>query len=316
MRVLVAAREGLQIEERPKPVVAADQILVEVASSSVNRADLLQAAGHYPAPPGWPPDVLGLEFAGTVVETGPGAVSAKAGDRVFGIVGGGGHATHLVTRADLCVPVPTDLDLVTAGAAPEVFITAHDALVARAAVRPGERVLIHGVGSGVGTAAVQVARLLGASTVGTSRTRAKLERAAELGLEDGVIASDVMAQEIGEVDVVIDLVGGDYIRTDVAVCRPAGRIVLVGLLAGASTQMDLGAVLRKRLAMVGTTLRARPEHLKTAATTAFAREVAPLLGRELEIVVDRVFGFDDAPAAYEYMATSGNFGNIVLSMKE
>ena len=167
--------------------------------------------------------------------------------------------------------------MLNAGGIPEAFITAHDALVTQGDLRPGERVLIHGVGSGVGTAAVQVARLLGATTVGTSRTEAKLRRAEELGLDQGVLASETMADEIGEVDVVIDLIGGDYIATDVEVCRLRGRIVIVGLLAGARAILDLGAVRSKRLTIRGTTLRVRPDYERALAARAFEREVLPSL---------------------------------------
>jgi NADPH:quinone reductase len=301
------------LQERPTPRPEADQVLVEVTSAGLNRADALQARGRYPAPPGWPSDVPGLEFAGTVAGTGGGVHSLREGDRVFGIVGGGAHATHLITTEDLCSKVPDELDLVTAGGAPEIFITAHDALVARAGLRPGERVLIHGVGSGVGTAAVQVARALGASTVGTSRTADKLERVSELGLDRGVLANEAMADDIGEVDVVIDLVGGDYLHTNVAVCRPLGRIVVVGLLAGTKATLDLGAVWAKRLTIRGTTLRARPDHEKVAAVRAFEGEIVPLLaGGDLRVVVDDVFALEDAKVAYEHMMSNEGYGKTII----
>ena len=313
MRALVIADGELRVEERPTPAPEADQILVEVAAAGLNRADLLQARGAYAAPPGWPADVPGLEFAGTVAAAGPRVTSLARGDRVFGIVGGGGHASHLITREDLCARVPAGLELGIAGGAPEAFLTAHDALVTQAGVRPGERVLIHGVGSGVGTAAVQVARALGATTVGTSRTPAKLERARSLGLGAGVAAGASMAEEIGEVDVVIDLVGGDYLETDVAVCRRRGRVIIVGLLAGAKAKLNLGAVWTKRLTLRGTTLRGRPDYEKALATRAFEREVVPLLGSgELEIVVDRTFSLDDAPKAYDHMASNLGYGKTII----
>jgi NADPH:quinone reductase-like Zn-dependent oxidoreductase len=238
------------------------------------------------------------------------------GDRVLGIVGGGAHATHLITREDLCSPVPVDLDLLTAGGVPEAFITAHDALVTQGDLRPGQRVLIHAVGSGVGTAAVQVARLLGATTVGTSRTEDKLRRAAELGLDQGVVASETMAGEIGEVDLVIDLLGGDYVATDVEVCRSRGTIVVVGLLAGGQTSLDLVAVWAKRLTIRGTALRARANYEKALAARAFEREVLPSLERgDAQVVVDKVFMLDDAPAAYEYMLTNEGYGKTIIDCR-
>ena len=315
MRALIIADGELRVEERATPTPEGDQVLVEVAAAGLNRADLLQVRGAHPAPPGWPADILGMEFAGTVAATGSGVTSFSEGERVFGIVGGGGHATHLITRQDLCARVPEGLDLVAAGGAPEIFITAHDALVTKGGLRPGERVLIHGVGSGVGTAAVQVARALGASTVGTSRTPDKLERTTTLGLDRGVLASDAMADDIGEVDVVIDLIGGDYLATDVEVCRTGGRIVIVGLLAGSEATLNLGALMRKRLTVRGTTLRARPDHEKIMATRAFEREVAPLLGSgALEVVRDKTFTLDEARSAYEHMATNKGYGKTIIEM--
>jgi NADPH2:quinone reductase len=316
VRALVISDGELRIEERPTPAPEADQVLVEVTAAGLNRADLIQLRGLYPAPPGWPPDIPGLEFAGTVVGTGAGVKALREGDRVFGIVGGGAHATHLLTQEDLCSPVPDELDLLNAGGIPEAFITAHDALVTQGDLRPGERVLIHGVGSGVGTAAVQVARLLGATTVGTSRTEAKLRRAEELGLDQGVLASETMSDEIGEVDVVIDLIGGDYVVTDVKVCRLRGRIVIVGLLAGARTTVDLGAVWSKRLTIRGTSLRARPNYEKALAARAFEREVLPSLGRgDTRVVVDNVFLLDDSRKAYEYMLSNEGFGKTIIDCK-
>ena len=289
-------------------------MLVEVSGSGVNRADLLQKMGRYPAPKGWPEDVPGLEHAGTVTAVGDGVRSLQAGDRVFGIVGGGGHASHVLTTESLCAEIPEGLDPVRAGGIPEAYITAHDALFERARLRPGERVLIHGVGSGVGLAALQIAWAAGATTVGTSRTLRKLEQAARLGLDEGVLGDDDMASRIGEVDVVIDLIGGDYLEVDVGVCRTAGRIVIVGLVAGASARLDMGAVLSKRLQVTGTVLRSRPEHAKGAAVAAFGREIVPLFERGvLDLVVDRVVGLEEAEDAYAAMASNETFGRIILA---
>ena len=316
MRALVITDGELRIEERPTPAPEADQVLVEVTGAGLNRADTLQARGLYPAPRGWPPDIPGLEFAGTVAGTGRGVKALREGDKVFGIVGGGAHATHLITKEELCSPVPDELDMLNAGGIPEAFITAHDALVTQADLRPGERVLIHGVGSGVGTAAVQVARLLGATTVGTSRTNAKLRRAEELGLDQGVFASETMGDEIGEVDVVIDLIGGDYIATDVEVCSVNGRIVIVGLLGGARGVVDLGAVHSKRLTIRGTRLRVRPDYERALAARAFEREVLPSLQRgDAQVVVDNFFLLDDARQAYEYMLSNEGFGKTIIDCR-
>ncbi|MGH2819421.1 MAG: zinc-binding dehydrogenase [Actinomycetota bacterium] len=288
-------------------------MLVEVAGAGVNRADLLQRMGRYAAPPGWPQDVPGLEFSGIVVEAGPSAIARKPGDRVFGISGGGAQAAHLAIPESLCVPAPEGMDLVEAGGIPEVFVTAHDAMLVQAGLRPGERVLIHGVGSGVGTAAVQLAHAIGAVTVGTSRTPAKLERAKELGLDEGVLSGDGMAERIGEVDVVIELVGGGYLETDLRVCRTGGRIVIVGLLAGPTAELDMATLMNKRLSVRGTTLRLRPDHLKAAALERFAREVVPLFGRGLlRTVVEAVMPLDEGQDAYDLVASDRTFGKVIL----
>jgi len=314
VKALVIADGSLSLEERPTPEPAADQVVVEVAGAGVNRADLLQVRGAYPAPPGWPEDVPGLEFSGTVAARGPGCRWIGDGDKVFGIAGGGAHATHLLVQESLCAPLPDGLDPVTTGGIPEVFVTAFDALVTQAHLKPGERVLIHGAGSGVGTAALQIVRAIGASSVGTARTPGKLERARELGLDAGVVASDDMAGAIGEVDVVLDLVGGDYLSIDTAVCRPRGRILIVGLLAGAEARLDMGSVLRKRLTVFGTVLRSRPEHEKAAAMADFARSVVPLLadGR-LRPVIERIVPLDRAQEAYSFLHLNSTFGKVVLS---
>ena len=316
MRALVVDDNKLRVEERPTPAPGGDQVLVKVTSAGLNRADTFQARGTYAAPPGWPPDIPGLEFAGVVAAAGRAVKSLNEGDRVFGIVGGGAHATHLITKEDLCSVVPDELDLVVAGGAPEAFITAHDALVAQGGLRPGERVLIHGVGSGVGTAAVQVARALGATTIGTSRTRDKLRRAAELGLDKGVLANEDMADEIGEVDLVIDLIGGDYLATDVRVCRLRGRIVIVGLLGGSEATLDMAAVLSKGLTVGGRLLRSRPDFEKAIAIRAFEREVIPLLGDgRARVIHDRFFMLTDATSAYEYMMSNKGYGKTIIDCR-
>jgi NADPH2:quinone reductase len=309
-------RDGrVGVEERELPDVAGDRVLVEVTSSGVNRADLLQLRGMHPAPPGWPADIPGLEFSGVVAAAGDGVVSVAKGDEIFGIIGGGAHATHLVTPEALCVPLPEGLDPVEAGGVPEVFMTAYDALVTRGRLASGERVLINGAGSGVGTAAVQIARALGARTVGTARTADKLERAQELGLDDAIVAGEDMSRGIGEVDVVIELVGGHYLETDVVVCRSGGRIVVVGLLAGSSVDLDLRALMRKRLTLVGTVLRNRPEWEKAELSARFSKHVAPLFtSGALRPVVDRTVDLERVPEAYEALGSNRTFGKIVLTM--
>ncbi len=295
---------------------------MRVHGAGLNRADLVQRAGFYQAPPGSPADIPGLEFAGEVVAHGDGVTAPALGARVFGIVGGGGQAELLAVPASQCTAVPDSIDLVTAGGVPEVFVTAHDALVTQAAMQPGEVVLIHAVGSGVGTAALQLGRATGCTIVGTARTAEKLDQARALGLDHAVLAARELdpaalaadiTDAVGPVDVVLELVGGDYLVTDLAVTGLRGRIVLVGMMAGSRTQVDLGALLMRRIRVFGTTLRARSIEEKAAATDAFTRDVVPLLaGGDIVPVVTRTLPLADGPAAYELLASDTVFGGIVL----
>lgn len=325
MRAVVARDGEVAVKERPAPEPVADQVLVRVHGAGLNRADLLQKAGGYPAPPGAPPDIPGLEFAGVVEATGPGVHTLHEGDRVFGITGGGGQAEYVLTTEAQVARVPEALDLVDAGGVPEAFVTAHDALFTQAGLHPGETVLVHAVGSGVGTAALQLARCLGATVVGTARTPEKLDRCAELGLHHGVLAPrdldpDALAAAVreaaGDVHVVLDLVGGPYFAADLAAVAPRGRIVLVGTLAGVTAQADLLALMVKRLEVRGTVLRSRPPHEKAAATHAFAGHVLPLLASgAVRPVVEAVLPLDEAVKAYDLLASDTTFGKVILDCR-
>ncbi len=309
--------EVLQLQERPTPEPVADQIRVRVHATALNRADLLQRIGRYPAPFGTPQDIPGLEFAGTVDAVGPLVETLRPGDRVFGIVGGGAYAEYLITTERMAVRVPTNLDWVQAAAVPEVFMTAHDALM-QARLVSGERVLIHAVGSGVGTAAVQLVRATGGIGYGTARSADKLTAARELGL-DVALPADGWAAALGQssaqagVDVILDFIGSAYLTDNLKSLSMRGRLILIGLMGGASAEIDLSMVQRKRLQITGTVLRARPLEEKIAVTQAFARQVVPLLERgSARPVVDRVFDLQDAAAAQRYMEQNANFGKIVL----
>lgn len=305
------------------------EVRVRVFGAGCNRADLLQRAGRYPAPPGVPADVPGLEFAGEVDATGPGVDALQPGAPVFGIASGGAQAELVVVPAVQCAVVPDGLDLVEMGGVPEVFVTAHDALVTQAQLRPGEWVAVHAVGSGVGTAAVQLVRALGGRTVGTARTAGKLERCRALGMDAGVVPAtidgaldvDALAAEIvaatgGGAHVTLDLVGGRYVEVDVAAAAPLGRIVLVGALAGGRAELSVVAVMGKRLRIHGTVLRARSAEEKGEAVAAFARDVVPLLAsREVRPVVERVLPLEEAAAAYELLASDTTFGKVVLDCR-
>ena len=268
----------------------------------LNRADLLQTSGNYPAPAGVPADIPGLEYAGEVDALGPDVTGPlKVGDRVFGIVAGGAQAEYLVTHERMAVPIPADLDFVSAAAVPEVFLTAHDALITQGQISPGEPVLIHAVGSGVGTAAVQVAHVMGCTVFGTSRTAAKLERARPLGLDVAINTSEedfvrvIRQQTSGAgVQVVLDLLGAGVLAGNLKALATQGRLVLVGLIGGGRAGLDLGLLSSKRLTVVATTLRARPLEEKIAATRLFARQVVPWLERRVvRPVVDAVFPWEE-----------------------
>ena len=326
MRAAVITRPGgpdvLELLDVPRPLPREGEVLVRVHATALNRADIMQRQGRYPAPPGAPSHIPGLEIAGEVVEVGASATAWRAGDRVFGIVGGGGNAEFVVTGEQELARIPMRLSWDEAAAIPEVFITAHDALVTLARVRAGERVLVHAVGSGVGLAAIQLARAFGAIPYGTARTPQKIERAREFGLEDGcVVTGDPRAiveqtrrwSDGKGIDVVLDLVGGPYLPASVECTSQLGRIILIGLLAGRSATVDLGIVLSRRILIRGTTLRSRPAREKAEATQAFARDVLPLLeAGTVRAVIERVFDLEQIREAHELIESNETFGKVVL----
>jgi NADPH:quinone reductase len=315
--------DALHIEERPVPAVDRDAVLVRVHTSAINRADLLQRAGRYPAPPGVPADIPGLEFAGEVVARGDAVTTIAIGDRVCGLVGGGAHAEYLVTHHAAVARVPDAVSWDTAGASPEVFITAWDAMVTQAGLQPGESVLVHAVGSGVGLAAVQIARLLGCPVFGTARGPAKLDAATDAGMtagcqpaEPGWIATAVKSWTGGRgVDVVVDLVGGSYTAESLPAMAPRGRLMLIGALAGASATMDLRQILGKRLTIRGTVLRSRPLEERIAVTREFERAVLPRLASgEFSPRIDARFGLDDISAAHALVESNQTIGKVALQL--
>lgn len=325
MKAVVITGKGgvdvLEILDVPMPDPRGAEVRVKVRACALNRADLMQCRGGYPAPPGAPVDIPGLEFAGEIDATGPNCLGPlKPGDRVFGIVGGGGQAEYLVTHERLAVPVPENLDWEHAAAVPEVFLTAFDALENRGGLKPGESVLVHAAGSGVGTAAVQIAHAMGCQVFGTSRTPEKLAAAVALGLELGIVSTEenfaevVLRETRGEgVSVVLDLLGAPALSDNLRVVAPLGRIVVVGLLGGNTGTIDLSALLRKRVTIVGTTLRARPLEEKIAVTRQFAARVVPWLARGLvRPIVDRVFPIAEVRSAQERLESNLGFGKIVL----
>jgi putative PIG3 family NAD(P)H quinone oxidoreductase len=321
MRAIAITRPGgpdvLALVDRPRPEPSRGEVRVRVRATAINRADLLQRMGAYPAPADAPPDIPGLELAGEVEALGPGVERLAIGDRVFGLVGGGSYAEAVVSHERALAKIPDGLSFEQAAAVPEAFITAHDAIVGQAGLRGGETMLVHAVGSGVGTAAAQLGRALGVFVIGTARTADKLERARPLGMSAGVVPdghkfADAVRRH-GEPSVVLELVGGPYLDEDIRTVPVLGRIVLVGLLAGARTEIDLSGILRKRIRVLGTVLRARPLEEKIAAMRSFEAHVVPLFQRGLlEPVIDTVMDLDAAAAAHERMASNVGFGKIIL----
>jgi putative PIG3 family NAD(P)H quinone oxidoreductase len=327
MRAIVVTEPGgpevLKVQDIPEPECGPDDVLVDVKATALNRADLAQRRGRYPAPVGIRQDVPGLEMAGVVASVGNRVTDVRVGDRVCGLLGGGGYAERVATHSRMVIPIPSDMTFAQAASIPEVFFTAYDALVGQAGLQLGESVLIHAVGSGVGTAAVQLARTIGAFSYGTAGSGQKLKKAEALGLDVGInyreqdFAAVVREHTGGRgVDVVLDVIGATYWDSNVASLSTLGRLVLVATMGGTKHEVNLSALMGKRLRVFGTVLRARPIEEKISLTQEFRRHVMPLfLTRQLEPVVDCVFPFEDAPKAHQYMEENLNFGKIVLSLE-
>ena len=305
-------REVMRLEDRPDPAPGSDEVLVAVRFAGINAADLAQRAGSYPAPPGAPQDVPGLEVAGVVVAAGDGVRDISEGDRVFGLVGGGGLADRVVAHERHVTPVPAELSDEDAAAVPEAFVTAHDALVARGGLRLGDVLLVNGANGGVGSAGVQIGVTVGARVFASARSAH--EQLAALGAEP-VSPDDALAsvRAAGGADVVLELVGAPNLAGDLEALATLGRIVVVGTGAGAEAGLSLRMLMGKRAAVHGTVLRARPLEEKAAAVQRFAHELVPQLAAgRLRALVDRVFPAEDAADAFDYMAGSGKFGKVLL----
>jgi putative PIG3 family NAD(P)H quinone oxidoreductase len=317
--------EGLEVREVERPAEASyDRVLVRVRAAALNRADILQRMGRYPAPPGVVQDIPGLEFAGEIEETGSDVRSLTKGQRVFGITAGGAQAEYLLAPESTLVEIPSNLDWAEAAAVPEAFITAHDALFTQARLEPGERVVAHAAGSGVGLAAIQLARACGAIVFGTSRTAEKLDRARGFGLDEAIAVGDdpmLFARAVREwsggegANVILDLVGGSYLAANLDALAMKGRLMLIGTTAGASAALDFGIAMRKRLQIIGTVLRPRSTEEKAQATRLFAAHVLPLLQSEtVRPVIDKVYRMDEVREAHERMESNASFGKIVLKV--
>jgi putative PIG3 family NAD(P)H quinone oxidoreductase len=327
MRALVmpspggSAKGELSPAERAPPELPPGFIRVRVRAAGLNRADLLQARGLYPAPPGFPADIPGLEYAGEVLELGEGVRRFRPGDRVMGITAGGAFAAQVCVPQDAALPVPSFMSFVEAAALPEAYLTAFDALVLQGGLQRGESALILSAASGVGTAAVQIAREWGAISIGTSRSMDKVGRLKELGLthalevrEPGELVEKIKAVSPRGIDVAIDLLGGPYALPVLKSMAPRGRVLQVGLLAGGQASVELNVLMYKRLRWMGTVLRSRPWEEKAILTRAAEAQLLPLWEQgRAKPVVDTVFPFGEVSRAFDRMAAGHHFGKIVLS---
>lgn len=325
MRAVVITRPGgpevLEIQDVETPEPVGDQVRVRVRASGINRADLLQRVGGYPAPAGSPSNIPGLEFAGEVDAVGPLVQMWKPGQRVMGLAGGGAQAQYIVVHEGMLVEIPPNLDFEQAAGIPEVFMTAHDALFTQAGLQMGERLLIHAAGSGVGTAAIQLARTAGATTFGTSRTPDKLEHAKALGLDVG-LSNQNFAEAVnrltggGGVHVIIDFIGAPYIEQNLQALAVWGRMVFLATMGGMQGNVNLGMLMSKRISMRGVTLRTRTLEEKLAVTRRFATSVVPLLANgKVKPVIDHVYAFDEIREAHREMGGNKNFGKLVVRVE-
>jgi putative PIG3 family NAD(P)H quinone oxidoreductase len=310
MRAVIAEDGDLRVEERPDPVPCKGEVLVAVHAAGVNGADIHQRKGRYPAPPGSPQDIPGLELAGEVVELGEGALRFAVGDRVMAVVGGGGQAELAVLHERAAMPVPDGLGWPEAGGVPEVFTTAHDAIFTQAGLQAGERLLVHGAAGGVGTAAVQLGRAAGARVVATVRNEALRGEVAKLGAT--AIAPDGF-DEHGPFDVVLELVGSPNMERNLGALALRGRIVVIGIGAGAKAELNLGLLMGKRGRIQASTLRPRPLEEKAEAMREVERHVLPLLeSGAIRVPVAATYPLDQAVDAYARFEEGGKLGKIVL----
>ena len=328
MRAAVISEPGdpdvFEIRELPNPEPGPEEILVAVHASALNRADLMQRRGGYPAPPGIRGDVPGLEMAGVVEAIGERVTAWQVGDRVMALLGGAGYASKVTVHERQVMAVPDNLSFDEAAAIPEVYLTAFDALFQHCELLPGESVLVHAAGSGVGTAATQLASVSGCRVYGTAGSEDKLARAADLGLDVGVNYHEsdfaaVIAEDTGGagVNVILDVIGAPYWERNLASLAVRGRLVLVGTMGGGRLETNLGLLMGKRLRVHGTVLRARPLEEKAALTQIFARRhLGHFASGELVSVVDRVYPLDEVAEAHRHMESNANFGKIVLHIAD
>jgi NADPH:quinone reductase len=311
MRAVTIVDKRVEVREHPDPEPGTGEVLVRVRAAGLNSADLMQVQGFYPAPPGSPQDIPGMELAGEVVAIGPKVTRFDAGDRVAAIVGGGAQAELAVVHERMAMPAPDALSWPEAGGFPEVFLTAHDALFTQGQLAVGERVLVHGAAGGVGTAGVQLARAAGARVTASVRNPDLRDAVQSIGAER-VVAHDDFAPH-GPYDVVLELVGAVNMPANLDALATGGRVVVIGVGAGANADVNLLTLMGKRARISGSTLRARPLEEKAVVTRRAEAHVLPLLEQgRVRVLVEEAFPLDDAPAAYARFAQGGKLGKVVL----
>ena len=313
--------EMFEIQTLPDPVPGPDEVWVEIKATALNRADLAQRHGNYPAPVGIRDDIPGLEMAGIIIGVGERVVGWEEGDRVMALLGGMGYATHIAVHERMLMPVPEGLSFEEAAGIPEVYLTAYDAMHLQCELVMGEVALIHAAGSGVGTAAVQLAAAQSCLTFGTAGSDSKLEKAKGLGLDVGFNYNSQNFREVvmevtggNGADVILDVIGAPYWDDNVRSLATLGRLVLVGAMGGGTLdQAKLGALGNKRAIVRGTRLRSRTFEEKATVVQGFAKRILPLFARgKLQSIVDHVFPLNEVAAAHSYMETNVNFGKIIL----
>lgn len=313
--------EVLQLQRRSKPLCAESQILVAIKATAINRADTLQRKGKYPAPVDVVQDVLGLEYAGVVELVGGNVDGFKSGDRVFGLAPAGTYQDYIAVEGSTVMHLPSNISYVEGAAIPEAYITAYDAICLQADLKADETLLVSAAASGVGIAAAQIAKALKVKAIGTVRQKAKAERIKHLfdhvlTIEGGQFADAVNAISPSGINVALELVGGNYVEEDLKCVGRLGRIMLVGLLAGAKCELNLAALLTKRITLRGTSLRSRTVDEKANVTRAFEANILPhFVSGAIKPIIEKVFPLEEAAAAHALMEADQNIGKIVLNLE-
>jgi NADPH:quinone reductase-like Zn-dependent oxidoreductase len=311
MRVVQIANQELSVVERDTPTPFGNDVVIDVRAAGLNAADLLQRRGFYPAPAGWPVDVPGLECAGVISAVGPDVTSVAVGDRVAAIVGGGGQATHCVVPAEHLIHVPDHVSDVEAGGFAEAFTTAFDALVRTAKVQRGERVVVSGAAGGVGMAAIQIARAVGAHPIAVTRDRRRHDQLRDLGAEECLTMEELGS--LHDVNVVIELIGAAHLATAQQSLAPFARVVVIGVGGGGRVEVDLLGLMSRRATLTGSTLRARTREEKADVARDVNEQLVPLWASgQLRVVINETFALDQVNDAYEQFAQPGKFGKIIL----